>query len=89
MTLPHFLDFRKPVTAEMALNLRALNFRLTVYVDDEDVTYDCMEANAAEDYVILLARDATGHAYVDPDDLDRGPAKRTRLGKVTFALDVL
>jgi hypothetical protein len=85
----HWIDFREPVTTEMAMTLREFHFRLTVYVDGDDVTNDCVEAFAGQDYVVLLATDAQGHHYVDHDDPDRGPAKRTRIGKVTFALDPL
>lgn len=84
------IDFAHRITTEESTALRlAAMLQLFVYLDGEDVTHDCVEADASQDYVVLLDRDVNGHVYRDPDDPDGAPKRITRLGKVTYAVEFL
>ena len=83
------IDFRGPVTVEDAFALRTASLELHVFLDDEDVTHDCVTADASLNMVVCLDRDINGHVFLDPDDPERVPKRITRLGKVTYALEFL
>ena len=81
---PVWLDFRHRVTVEHTSVLRSFGLQLLVFVDGEDVTEDCVVAEASHGYVMLLARNDAGQRFLDKDT--RMPAKYSREGKITFAL---